>query len=92
MFLLRLFATALIAVALMILGADILATLERDGALTLHSVAYLWGLLHGPSLEAFRSVLAPLPEGFVGTMLAAPAFAVVAMLGLVFSFIARLGR
>ncbi|MEM1139080.1 MAG: hypothetical protein AAGF19_10450 [Pseudomonadota bacterium] len=86
MIIFRFFALILIAVALMVLGADIVARLGGDPE-PFHSLGRLWGLVHAESHAAATGGNAA--GGLLSTALSAPAFAVFGILGLVMSFVFR---
>ena len=52
--LMRLVSLILIVAALMLLGADAVASLERGGELTVRNLGTVWGLIHPASLSHFK--------------------------------------
>lgn len=83
----RFIALVFLAVALMILGADIVKTLQNDGALAPHSIGELWSLFHQASYDSF---IESAPGGAImTTVLKAPGFAVFGILGLILAFLFR---
>ena len=87
MVILRFIALILMAVALMVLGADIVETLqpENAGKFSPHSVGELWELVHKGSFESLKGE----DGGFIDIALKAPAFAVFGILGIVLAFLFR---
>jgi hypothetical protein len=87
----RYLAMILIVIALMLLGADVITSLEK-GALTVRSIGQVWGLFDMASLAAFKSwVEASLPgpvPGWVYTLLSMWGWGVTGVLGVVLGFLA----
>lgn len=91
---LRFVSLVLLAIALILLGADAISSLERGGQVTVHSIDQVWSLLSHPSIAAFKARLehrlpAPIPAWFY-SVLALPAWALPGVLGVVLAFL--LGR
>lgn len=87
MFIFRFIALIFIAIALMILGADVVQTLENAGKLSLHSLADLFNLFTRGTQD-----VQPATGGLAGvlnTALSAPAFAVAGAIGLILAFLFR---
>lgn len=87
---LRLLSLVLIVIGLMLLGADLVTSLEKGGEITLRSLEQVWLLLNKSSATAFtswldHSVPAPLPHWIEG-FLALPGGFVTGVLGVVFAF------
>lgn len=83
----RFIALVFLAVALMIMGADIVETLENDGQLAMRSIGDLWGLFHASSYEGFTESA---PGGAIlVTIMKAPGTAVFGALGLILAFLFR---
>jgi hypothetical protein len=88
----RFLAVVLVVSGLMLLGADVVTTLET-GEPKLRSLESIWALLDAGSVEALKawaqtSLPAPLPEG-VATLFAWPAFAVLGALGVILAVLFR---
>jgi hypothetical protein len=52
----RYFSLVLIVIALMLLGADVITSLEKD-AITVRSLAQFWGMVDQDSLNGFKGWL-----------------------------------
>jgi hypothetical protein len=88
--LMRLISLVLIVVALMLLGADAVTSLERGGVLTARSLDTIWGLLNKGVLDAFKSWVqnhAAFMAQFVYSTLAIPGWAVTGVIGVILAFI-----
>lgn len=87
----RYVAMILIVIALMLLGADVITSLEK-GALTVRSVGQVWGLFDIGGVQAFKSwVEASLPgpvPGWIYTLLSMWGWGVTGVLGVVLGFLA----
>ena len=88
----RILGLILVVAALMLLGADGIASLEA-GELTLRTASEIWTLLHASSLEAFNAWAAGLPafvqDPIVSTVLSIPAWVTLGVLGLLIALIFR---
>ena len=89
--LLRFVSLVLLMIALMLLGADAVTSLESGGQVTVHSIDQVWTLLGARSLGGFKALLAhslpsPVP-GWIYTVLALPAWALSGVLGVVLAFV-----
>ncbi len=88
--LMRLISLFLIALALLLLGVDAVASLEKGGDITVHSAGVIWASLDAESLNAFKSWMqnhaAFLAQG-VYSALALPGWAVTGVLGVILAFI-----
>ena len=88
--LMRLVSLVLIVIALMLLGADAVTSLERGGELTVRSLGTVWGILHPASLDAFKSWVqhhaAVVAQG-VYSFLALPGWAATGVLGVILAFV-----
>lgn len=86
----RFLALILIVLALMLLGADVVTSLEK-GALTVRSIGQIWGLIDAGSLQAFKSwVEASLPgpvPGWIYSLLGMWGWGVFGVLGVVLAFL-----
>jgi hypothetical protein len=90
----RFFSLILLAIALVLLGADAVSSLQRSGQLTVHSIDQVWTLFGPASIVGFKAWLAhslpmPVPAWFY-SVLALPAWALPGVLGVVLAFL--LGR
>lgn len=88
---LRFVSLVLIVVALVLLGADAVSSLQRSGQLTVHSIDQVWTLLGPAGIVEFKSWLArslptPVPAWFY-SVLALPAWALPGVLGVVLAFL-----
>lgn len=88
---LRIVSLILIVVALMLLGADIISTLEKSGQFTVRSIDQVWAMLSKTSLDGFRAWLehtlpAPVPS-WIEAVLRVPAWGFVGVLGVIFAFL-----
>lgn len=86
----RLISLVLIVVALMLLGADAITSLERGGELTVRSLDAIWGMLHPHSLDAFKGwVHHHLPSMAQGiySFLALPGWAATGVMGVILAFV-----
>lgn len=88
---LRFISLILIVVGLMLLGADLVTSLERHGAITVRSLEQVWTLVSRTSAAAFnvwmqRTLPSPVP-GWITTLLALPAWAIPGVLGVVLAFV-----
>ncbi len=88
--LMRLISLVLIVIALMLLGADAVSSLERQGELTVRSLGTIWGILHQHSLDAFKSWIqnhAAFMAQAVYSSLALPGWAATGVLGVILAFV-----
>lgn len=88
---LRFVSLILLVVALMLLGADAVTSLERGGLVTVRSIDQVWTLLGRGSIDAFKAWLehslpSPVP-GWMYSVLALPAWALTGVLGVVLAFV-----
>ncbi|WP_291709442.1 hypothetical protein [Bradyrhizobium sp.] len=75
----------------MLLGADLISTLERGGGVVIRSLDHDWTALHRDSIEAFKAWLehrapGPVTHG-IESFLATPGWAVFGVLGVVLAFL-----
>lgn len=86
----RFVSLILIVAALMLLGADIVTSLEK-GEVTVRTIDQVWALLCKDSLVAFKSwigaTLPPFLAGWVYRLLGMWAWGVVGVLGIVLAFL-----
>jgi hypothetical protein len=88
--LMRLIALILVVVALMLLGADAVTSLEKGGEITVRSVGAVWALFSKPGLDAFKAWInhhAAFAQQGVYSFLALPGWAVSGVLGVILAFI-----
>ena len=87
----RLISLVLICIALMLLGADLISTLENGGAVVIRSLDHVWTAVNSASIEGLKVWLdhrAPpaLTHG-IESFLATPGWAVFGVLGVVIAFL-----
>lgn len=86
----RLFSLFLVVIALMLLGADAVTSLEHQGQITVRSFETLWGLFGSGSLGAFKGwadhTLPGFLAGIVSSALAIPAWSI-GVIGVILAFI-----
>jgi hypothetical protein len=88
--LMRLISLVLIVIALMLLGADAVTSLERGGELVVRSLGTIWALLNPAGLEAFKSWVqnhAPFLAQAVYSSLALPSWAFTGVIGVILAFV-----
>ena len=88
--LMRLVALILIVIALMLLGADAISSLERGGALTVRSLGTVWSLFDPAGLAAFKVWLhdhAAFAAQPLYSFLATPGWGVTGVIGVILAFI-----
>jgi len=88
---LRFFSLVLIVIGLMLLGADLITTLEKGGQITVRSIDQVWAAIDTGSVNAFKSWLektlpAPVPN-WIDSFLALPGWAVFGVLGVILAFL-----
>lgn len=86
----RLVSLILIVVALMLLGADAVSSLERGGQLTVRSLDTVWAIVNPASLQAFKSwVQNHLPAMAQGiySFLSSPGWGVTGVFGVILAFL-----
>ena len=86
---LRLVSLLLIVVALMLLGADAVTSLERGGDVTVRSLGFIWGLFNPGGLDAFKSWAqnhAAFAAPFLYSALSLPGWSVTGVLGVILAF------
>ncbi len=88
---LRFFSLTLVVIALVLLSADLISTLERGGGITIHSLDHVWGAIAPHGLDRFKAwlehrVSAPGPR-WVYSFMALPGWAVFGVPGVVLAFI-----
>ncbi|HEY1615448.1 MAG TPA: hypothetical protein VGF97_17345 [Rhizomicrobium sp.] len=87
----RFIGLLLIALALALLGADAITSLEKGGQITVRSVEQVWSLMGHDSVAAFEAWLnqrVPAPaSGWLLALLTVPAWAPPGVLGVVIAFL-----
>jgi hypothetical protein len=87
----RFISLILIVMALILLGADLVTSLEKGGQVTVRSIGQVWLLLEKPGAQAFNSwlvqTLPPPVPGWVDAVMALPAWALTGVLGAVLAFL-----
>jgi hypothetical protein len=87
---LRFISLFLIVIALMLLGADIISSLDK-GVITVRSIEQIWSMLSRGGADAFKAWLehtlpSPLPGG-IETLLTVPAWGLTGVLGVILAFL-----
>lgn len=87
----RLVSLVLICLALMLLGADLISTLENGGGVVIRSLDHVWSAVNSASIDGLKVWLdhrAPkaVTHG-VESFLATPGWAVFGVLGVVIAFV-----
>jgi hypothetical protein len=88
--LMRLLSLVLIVIALMLLGADAVTSLEKGGEITVRSLGAIWGLFNPGGLAAFKNWMqnhAPFAAQSVYSALALPGWSVTGVIGVILAFI-----
>ena len=86
----RLISLFLILLALMLLGADAVSSLEKGGEITVRSLDTVWGIINSDSLERFKSWVQhdlPFLARAVYSSLALPGWAVAGVIGVILAFV-----
>jgi hypothetical protein len=88
---LRLISLILVVAALMLLGADIITSLENGGKITVRSLDMVWGVLNKSGITAFhawcdRHLPAFLAHG-IWTATGLPGWAVTGVPGIILAFL-----
>lgn len=88
---LRFISLILIVFALMLLGADLITSLEKGGAISVRSIEQVWALINKSSEVAFAAWLQhSLPTtvaGWIGKVLSLPAWSLTGVLGVILAFL-----
>ncbi|HEY5048944.1 MAG TPA: hypothetical protein VII49_13095 [Rhizomicrobium sp.] len=88
---LRFISLVLVGIGLMLLGADLVTSLERHGAISVRSLEQVWTLTSQSSAAAFHAwaerSLPSSVSGWIGAVLALPAWAPTGVLGVVLAFL-----
>ena len=86
----RLVSLILIVIALLLLGADAITSLERGGQLTVRSLGAIWEMLDKTHLDGFKDWVQNERPGMaqsVYSFLALPGWAATGVLGVIFAFL-----
>jgi hypothetical protein len=88
---LRFLSLILIVIALMLLGADIVTSLEHTGQIAVRSIDQVWSIIDKTGLDAFKSWVekslpAPAP-GWTFSVMALPGWAVSGVIGVILAFL-----
>ena len=88
---LRFVSLFLIVIGLMLLGADLITTLEHGGEVTIRSLDHVWTAIHRDSIDGMKNWLqhrAPQPVTHgIESFLALPGWAVFGVLGVILAFL-----
>jgi hypothetical protein len=88
---LRFISLVLIVFALMLLGADLITSLEKGGTITVRSIEQVWALFSKSSEVAFTAWLQhSLPAtvaGWINTVLSLPSWSLTGVLGVILAFL-----
>ncbi|MDE1939569.1 MAG: hypothetical protein KGI68_11145 [Alphaproteobacteria bacterium] len=87
----RLVSLVLVVIALMLLGADAVSSLEHHGEITVRSLGAVWALFDKGSVDAFMVWSANTLPGFLAqgikSALVLPGWGVTGVLGVILAFI-----
>jgi hypothetical protein len=86
----RLVSLVLIVIALMLLGADAVTSLEKGGEVTVRSLETVWGLLNQGVLDAVKRWVqnhAAFAAPFFYSFLSLPSWGVFGVIGVILAFI-----
>jgi hypothetical protein len=86
----RLVSLILIVIALLLLGADAITSLERGGQLTVRSLGAIWEMIDKTHLDGFKDWVQNTRPGMaqsVYSFLALPGWAATGVLGVIFAFL-----
>jgi hypothetical protein len=88
---LRLISLVLIVIALMLLGADVLTSLEHGGVITVRSIDQVWKMIDNSGDASFKAWLAGELPAFFSTafdaIVALPGWAVFGVIGVILAFL-----
>src|ERR1700749_2256990 len=88
--LMRLISLILIVIALMLLGADAVTSLEKGGEITVRSLGTVWAIFSQATLDGFKNWVqnhAVFAAQFVYSALALPGWSVTGVLGVILAFL-----
>jgi hypothetical protein len=87
----RFLSLILIVLGLMLLGADVIASLEKGGEITVRSLDQVWMMIHAPSDLTFRAWIErtiPQPGAqWIETVLGFWSWAVIGLPGVILAFL-----
>ena len=87
----RFISLVLIVIGLMLLGADLISTLEKGGEVVIRSLDHVWSAINKPSIDGMKVWLDHHTPAFVTqgveSFLATPGWAVFGVLGVILAFI-----
>jgi hypothetical protein len=87
----RFLSLVLIVLGLMLLGADVIASLEKGGEITVRSLDQVWTMINAPSDLAFHAWIArtiPQPGAqWIETVLGFWSWAVIGLPGVILAFL-----
>lgn len=88
---LRTISLILIVIALMLLGADFVTTLEKGGEITVRSLEDVWAMFDKAAVDGFKSWLehtlpGPTP-GWIEAVLSLPGWAFFGVIGVILAFL-----
>ncbi len=88
---LRFLSLFLVVIALMLLGADVLTSLEKGGEITVRSIDQVWDIIDKAGDVSFKAWMARTLPGFLASamnaVLALPGWAVFGVIGVILSFL-----
>lgn len=86
----RLFSLFLVVIALMLLGADAITSLEHRGQITVRSFEMIWALFNPGALASFKAWVGHSLPGFLSnavySVIAIPAWSI-GVIGVIFAFV-----
>jgi hypothetical protein len=86
----RLFSLFLVVIALMMLGADAVTSLEHQGQISVRSFEAMWGLFDAGGIQAFKAWMNHALPGFLAgaieSVLAIPAWSI-GVIGVILAFV-----
>src|SRR6201996_1840270 len=89
--LMRLISLVLIVIALMLLGADAVTSLERGGEVYVRSVAQIWALFDKAGMTGFKAWTDHNLPGFLAqgvySFLAVPGWGLTGVIGVILAFV-----
>jgi hypothetical protein len=88
---LRFLSLLLIVVALMLLGADLVSTLEKGGEITVRALDDVWAMFDKAGVDSFKAWLehtlpAPMPS-WIEAVLSLPGWAFFGVIGVILAFL-----
>ncbi len=86
----RLISLVLVVIALLLLGADAVSSLEKGGELTVRSLDTVWSIIDAASLERFKAWLHDHAPGIaqpVYSFMSSPGWGVTGVVGVLLAFV-----